>query len=257
MSRDITLLHPELQEIITKFLQACKNEGLIVKVTDTFRNKQEQNNLYAKGRTKPGNIVTWVKYPLSNHNWGIAFDFCRNDGQGAYNDKDNWFYKVGQVGKKFSLSWGGDWTPADRPHLEMTKYGDAKALSKKYTTFDKFKKTWTTSTKTNSLVDRTYKYNNKIETFKVINKDNENYVQIRDLANLLNKLVKYDNKTKITSFEDIIETKNVLVDDEEKTIKSINYGGYNYMNARDVADALNYEIENSEKENKIKFTKKE
>lgn len=74
MSRDITLLHPKVQAIIPKFLQECKKQGLIVKVTDTLRTKEEQDSLYAQGRTKLGKIVTWVSYPYSNHNWGMAFD---------------------------------------------------------------------------------------------------------------------------------------------------------------------------------------
>lgn len=106
MSRDIKLLHPEVQAIIPKFLAECKRQGLIVKITDTVRNKKEQDDLYAKGRTKPGKIVTWVKYPYSNHNWGMAFDVCRNDGKDAYFDGDNWFKKVGKVGKEFGLAWG-------------------------------------------------------------------------------------------------------------------------------------------------------
>ena len=47
MSRDIKLLHPELQAIIPKFLEECKKQGLIVKTTDTLRTKEEQNKLYA------------------------------------------------------------------------------------------------------------------------------------------------------------------------------------------------------------------
>lgn len=101
--KDVTLLHPELQKIITQFLKEAEKQGFIVKVTDTLRTKKEQNELYAQGRTNPGNIVTWVKYPYSNHNWGMAFDICRNDGKGAYNDSDNWFFKVGQIGKSFGL----------------------------------------------------------------------------------------------------------------------------------------------------------
>ena len=75
------------------------------------------------------------KNPYSNHNWGMAFDICRNDGRGDYNDSDSWFKKVGTVGVKLGLEWGGNWkgTP-DKPHFELTKYGDTNTLAKKYTT---------------------------------------------------------------------------------------------------------------------------
>lgn len=207
MSRDIKLLHPEVQAIIPKFLDECKKQGLIVKVTDTLRTKEEQDKLYAQGRTKPGNIVTNVKYPESNHNWGIAFDFCRNDGKGAYNDSDNWFKKVGQVAKKLGLTWGGDWkTFPDKPHLELGKYGTISTLIKRYGTPENFKKTWkpVEEVKKYMFVNRNYSYNGKIKSFTVINENGENYVKIRDLADLLNKKISYDANTKITNLEDII-----------------------------------------------------
>lgn len=201
MSRDIKLLHPEVQEIIPKFLEECKKQGLIVKTTDTLRTKQEQDDLYAQGRTKPGKIVTWVKYPYSNHNWGMAFDICRNDGNGAYNDTDNWFSKVGQIGKKFGLSWGGDWKDAvDKPHFEYLKYGTTKELAKKYGTLENFKKTWTNKKEEVAYmkVERTVVYNGREETFKCINDNGSNFYSIKDIAHLLGKTVEYDPNTKKT-----------------------------------------------------------
>lgn len=253
MSRDITLLHPEVQNIIPKFLEQCKNNGLIVKITDTLRTKQEQDNLYAQGRTKPGNIVTWVKYPYSNHNWGMAFDICRNDGKGAYNDTDGWFFKVGQIGKKLGLTWGGDWkdTP-DKPHFELTKYGDTNTLAKKYNTPENFKKTWQKE-ETYLFVNRDYKYNNKIKSFNVINQNGENYISLRDLCELLNKKINYDNNTKLTTLDDVIENKPILINDKEKNISFINSNQFNYLNAREIGDALGYEVGYNEKENKIFF----
>ena len=42
MSRDIKLLHPEVQAIIPKFLEECKKQGLIVKITETLRTKKSK-----------------------------------------------------------------------------------------------------------------------------------------------------------------------------------------------------------------------
>ena len=255
MSRDIKLLHPEVQAIIPKFLEECKNQGLIVKVTDTLRTKEEQDKLYAQGRTEAGNIVTWVKYPYSNHNWGMAFDICRNDGKGAYNDNDGWFKKVGQVGKKFGLEWGGDWkgTP-DKPHFELTKYGNTNTLVKKYGVFENFKKTWVKNEeKSYMFVNRNYSYNNKIKSFNVINENGENYIKVRDLADLLNKNILYDNNTKITIFEDIVENIKVIINNKEHTIKSVNIKGFNFMNARELSNLLGYEVGYNETLQKIYF----
>lgn len=146
MSRDISLLHPELQEIIPVFLAKCEAQGLKVGISSTLRSKAEQDDLYAQGRTKPGGIVTKAKYPYSAHNWGVAFDFYRNDGKGAYYDKDGWFKKVGQIGKSCGLFWGGDFRSfVDQPHFEMPKYmpnNSCKTLIAKYGTPEKFKETW-------------------------------------------------------------------------------------------------------------------
>ena len=256
MSRDITLLHPEVQAIIPKFLEECKKQGLIVKTTDTVRTKQEQDDLYAQGRTKPGKIVTWVKYPYSNHNWGMAFDICRNDGKGAYNDSDGWFAKVGQIGKKFGLTWGGEWkgTP-DKPHFELTKYGSTEQLQKKYGTPEEFKKTWKPIKEEEKymFINRNFSYNNKIKSFTVINEKGENYIKVRDLASLLNKNISYSDSTKTTILEDILQNVNIEIQNKKGTAKSINSGGFNFIKVRDLADFLGYETGYNETNNSIFF----
>ena len=256
MSRDITLLHPEVQAIIPKFLDECKKQGLIVKVTDTLRTKEEQDKLYAQGRTEAGNIVTWVKYPYSNHNWGMAFDICRNDGKGAYNDSDGWFSKVGQIGKKFGLEWGGDWkgTP-DKPHFELTKYGTTNTLVNKFGVFENFKKTWkpVEEVKKYMFVNRNYSYNGKIKSFNVINENGENYIKIRDLADLLNKKISYDANTKITTLDDILSNVKVEVGSKNSTVQAVNSGGFNFVKVRDLADFLGFETGYNETNNSIFF----
>ena len=55
--RDITELHPDLQEIIAKVVEECEKEGLPIKVTEGIRTVEYQNELYAKGRDKNGNKI--------------------------------------------------------------------------------------------------------------------------------------------------------------------------------------------------------
>ena len=143
MARIITDLHPEAQAKATQLVELCKRAGYIIKITDCVRSKKEQDSLYAQGRTTSGDIVTNVKYPYSMHNWGIAFDFCRNDGKGAYYDSDGFFSKVGQIGKSIGLEWGGDWTSfVDKPHFQLKGYESATKMVKLYGTPEKFMKTW-------------------------------------------------------------------------------------------------------------------
>ena len=139
MARGTNLLHEKVRPYAERLVAECEKQGLKIKITDTLRTKAEQDALYAQGRTKPGNIVTNARYPASNHCWGIAFDFCRNDGQGAFNDNDGFFRKVGNVGKSIGLEWGGDWTSfKDKPHFEYGGFGKWRTLKAKYGTPDKF-----------------------------------------------------------------------------------------------------------------------
>lgn len=144
--RNTTQLHPDLQQKIVTFLKNCYKNGYKVKITECFRSVAEQDALYAKGRTQPGNIVTNAKGSSysSQHQWGVAFDICRNDGKGAYNDSDNWFKNVATIGKSCGLGWGGDWkSPVDKPHFYLKDWGSTSTiLRNRYDTFNNFKKDW-------------------------------------------------------------------------------------------------------------------
>jgi peptidoglycan L-alanyl-D-glutamate endopeptidase CwlK len=121
--RDINKLHPELRAIVPVFLEKCKASGLPVMITETFRMKEEQDALYAQGRTKPGKIVTQAKYPYSAHCWGVAFDFCRSVKGREWDNSDKFFNKVGAIGVSLGLEWGGNWKSfVDLPHLQLKKY---------------------------------------------------------------------------------------------------------------------------------------
>lgn len=150
MSRDITLLHPEMQAKAKRFLELCKESRLNVLITETFRTVAEQNALYAKGRTTSGKIVTNCKGNeyQSPHQWGCAFDFCENV-RGKEYANTSFFKKCGAIGKSIGLFWGGDFKSFyDSPHLEYPKYivgNSTKTLKAKYGTPDKFIATWTGS----------------------------------------------------------------------------------------------------------------
>ena len=138
-------LHPDLQTIALRFLAACQKEKLNVKITDTLRTQAEQDALYAQGRTVKGDIVTWVKYPNSGHNWGVAFDFCRNVKGSEYDDSDGFFSKVGAIGKSLGLAWGGNFSKPDKPHLEYAYYmpnNSTAALREAFGTPEKFIESW-------------------------------------------------------------------------------------------------------------------
>jgi len=61
-----------------KFLAECQKQGISAFVDQTLRTNQEQDELYAQGRSKSGNIVTRSKGGDSYHNYGLAFDICHH-----------------------------------------------------------------------------------------------------------------------------------------------------------------------------------
>ena len=168
MSRDITQCHPKLQELAKKLVDECARQGLKIKITECLRTVKEQDDLYAQGRTKPGNIVTNAKGSTysSLHMWGIAFDICRNDGKGAYYNDDRFFQKVGAIGQKLGLEWGGSFKSiVDLPHFQMPNWGSTSSkLKSQYGTPNEFMKTWKTTT--NNPSSTTLKVGSKGEDVK-------------------------------------------------------------------------------------------
>lgn len=129
--RDVSLLHPNLQVKCRSLIDECKQAGVEIIITQTLRTEKEQNDLYAQGRTKPGMIVTNLKYPNSLHCWGMAFDVAV-----MVNGKVNWerlelYRKVGQIGKRLGLEWGGDFKSfPDMPHFQLPGLTVAGLVSK-------------------------------------------------------------------------------------------------------------------------------
>ncbi len=144
--REVPALHPRLQEKIRIWQEQCRKNGLKIGIGECLRTAAEQDALYAQGRTKPGSIVTNAKGSTysSQHQWGVAVDFYRNDGKGAYNQADGFFDKAGALAKTVGLGWGGDWkSPVDKPHLYLPDWGSTPAvLKKQYQTPENFMKTW-------------------------------------------------------------------------------------------------------------------
>ena len=182
--RDINKCHPRLIELSKKLVSACRGQGLIIGIGESFRTKEEQDALYAKGRTAPGNIVTNAKGSSysSHHQWGTAFDIYRNDGKGVYKDSDGFFEKAGEIGKSIGLEWGGDWkSPVDKPHFQLPDWGSTTArLKRMYGTPENFMKTWKEDKE--MVEESKIIIDGKEKKVKRILKDGTNYIAIRDIA---------------------------------------------------------------------------
>ena len=123
-SRDITLLRPDVAANCRKWLELCQEAGLDNLVTNTVRDREYQEYLYAQGRTRPGSIVTNGKIPTFHADTaGLAFDFCKNVKGHEYDD-NAFFAKAGAIAKGMGFSWGGDWESfPDMPHIQWDNGG--------------------------------------------------------------------------------------------------------------------------------------
>lgn len=115
----LELLKSKVKELAEKLINECKQQGHQITITQTLRTIEEQDTLYAQGRTKPGDIVTKAKGGYSLHNFGVAFDICPIvNGKAVWNDTAL-FKKIGEVGMKIGLEWGGTWANfPDSPHFQ-------------------------------------------------------------------------------------------------------------------------------------------
>jgi|SRR5262245_15206622 len=115
----ISTLQPWVQPVARQFIAALRSRGVDARVLSGTRSYNEQNALYARGRTAPGRIVTNARGGYSNHNFGIAFDIGIFEN-GRYLPQSPLYAQAGPIGKSFGLSWGGDWKSfRDEPHYEL------------------------------------------------------------------------------------------------------------------------------------------
>lgn len=108
-------LIPPFREKVESFLKLVRDSGLKIIITETWRSPERQQDLYAQGRTKTGQIVTWTLF--SKHMIGEAIDvaFLIPFDKITYNG--DW-EKLGALGELSGLRWGGRWKPSDKPHFE-------------------------------------------------------------------------------------------------------------------------------------------
>lgn len=122
-------LHPIVEQKRDELIQLAEKKGITILVYDGLRTVEEQDALYAQGRTTEGNIVTYSQGGESYHNYGLAIDFALklDDGSviwdleydGNGNGESDWM-EVVDIAKDLGFEWGGDWKNfKDYPHLQM------------------------------------------------------------------------------------------------------------------------------------------
>ncbi len=124
MSRALDDLAPDVQAKAEALLAGAAARSIPLIVVQTLRTDEEQAALYAKGRTRPGPIVTKAKAGQSWHNElgperkARAFDVAFRTPDGGVTWKGPWA-TVGALGESLGLEWGGRWPGfPDKPHFQ-------------------------------------------------------------------------------------------------------------------------------------------
>lgn len=143
--------HPRIRQMLLDQYKEANNKlgkGVRLRFTRVYSTPEEQNELYAQGRTKPGSVVTNAKAWESIHNYGLAFDIVLlidRDGDGNFEsvswdmvkdfDRDgisDWLEIVTYFKSK-GWTWGGDWKKfKDGPHFQYDFGFDWKTLKARY-----------------------------------------------------------------------------------------------------------------------------
>ncbi len=116
----IAQLHPAIQMKASVFINTVQKDlGIKLRVIQGLRTIEDQNAIYAQGRTAPGKIVSNAKGGYSYHNYGLAIDVAEIKG-GIVIWETNW-RSISTIAKALGFEWGGDFKSlADRPHFQYT-----------------------------------------------------------------------------------------------------------------------------------------
>lgn len=110
-------VHPELSRRIHQLADLLT---FPIIVTQGLRTYQQQDSLYAQGRTTPGKVVTEARGGYSMHNFGMAVDVAplNEDGSVDWNDKSAQWQEILDKAPSCGLAEGAQWRSfPDMPHL--------------------------------------------------------------------------------------------------------------------------------------------
>lgn len=135
-SRQITDLCEELQPLAVQFLSRCNGDTTFQKggfeafISCTYRSNEEQNRLYAQGRTQPGKVVTKARGGQSPHNCveaqkpaARAFDIAiryRGSNNLLWDASSPLWRRAVAIGEGLGLESGSAW--GDWPHFQLKNW---------------------------------------------------------------------------------------------------------------------------------------
>ncbi len=116
MITDLNSLHPYFRDKVYQLLQLCESEGITLAIVEAYRTPSKQHEYQTMGKK-----YTRSGAGKSKHQYGMAIDVVPVvDSVAQWNNIALW-RKVGAMGEKLGLRWGGRWRhPFDPGHFEWT-----------------------------------------------------------------------------------------------------------------------------------------
>lgn len=124
-SRSLSDLLPHVEKVVKEWIAACAGRGVELLVYCTYRTPEEQDALYAIGRSLPGKKVTMAQGWKSWHNYRRAVDAVPLVGGKPlwrYSQDDaNWRVAVEEAEVR-GMEWAGRWqTFREYVHFQLTE----------------------------------------------------------------------------------------------------------------------------------------
>lgn len=116
MIADLQSLHPYFRDKVIELIRICRSKGIELAIVESYRTHTKQREYKSMGRK-----YTRSAAGLSKHQYGLAVDIVPMiDSVAQWNNIVLW-RKVGVIGERLGLRWGGRWRhPFDPGHFEWT-----------------------------------------------------------------------------------------------------------------------------------------
>jgi hypothetical protein len=116
MITDLNSLHPFFRDQVLSLIAKCRAKGIELVIVETYRTHAKQHEYKTMGKK-----YTSSGAGRSKHQYGLAVDVVPVvDSIAVWNNTMLW-RKIGAVGEKLGLRWGGRWRkPYDPGHFEWT-----------------------------------------------------------------------------------------------------------------------------------------
>lgn len=116
MIADLDALHPFFRDKVLQLIRSCETAGIQLAIVESYRTPAKQAEYYAMGKK-----YTRTPGGRSRHQYGLAVDVVPIVDSVAVWDNHRLWRKIGLVGEKLGLRWGGRWRVLYDPgHFEWS-----------------------------------------------------------------------------------------------------------------------------------------